>query len=69
MHYSIESVLQVIITLSYDTLKYALLYLGVRISHLTNIKKQTIAVGIELSWGKYIIDEVAIGIIELMGVD
>ena len=69
MHYSIESVLQVIITLSYDTLKYALLYLGGRISHLTNIKKQTIAVGIAMSWGKYIIEEVAIVIIELMGVD
>ena len=57
MEDSTDSVLRDIITLSSETLKYALFRLGGDIRYFTNQKKQTVTVDIERRWINDIIEQ------------
>ena len=56
---STNSVLQGILSLSSDTLKYDFFHLGGNISECPNLKKWKVAVGISQRWGKHIMKEEA----------
>ena len=54
---STESILQAIMTLSYDILKYTFIHMGGKISDLTNLKKWTVTLDIKRRWVNNIIEE------------
>ena len=60
MENSNESLLQGILDLSYDTIKYSFLHFGGSISEFCDLKKCTVEVEITQWWGQRITEEGAI---------
>ena len=59
-----ESLIQGILYLFSDTLKYTLFLLGRIISDLPDLKKRTVAVDIAKRWGKRIIEEASMNVLK-----